>query len=716
MRFRFYLYSACVAFFMLACAYAFRLLVLDLPNISTLEDYTPSLTTHIYDVRGELIADLYTERRALIPLSQIPVDLQNAVIATEDDQFFKHWGISVRGIVRAALQNFWKGRVAQGGSTITQQLSRGIFLTPEKKLTRKIREILLSLQIERNLSKQEILQMYLNQIYFGHGAYGVRAAARTYFGKEVSSLTLGECALLAGLIQSPASYSPFTHADKANERRAIVLSRMLEEHYLKPEEKQKALEEPLPVERPAQVGTSAPYFVEHVRQILEPKYGTNMLWRGGLKIYTTLDLRLQKLSEEIMEKNLITFDEQAAKELARKQLESPGEVDISTTPPKVQGAFTILDVNTGAIRVMIGGRDYKTSQFNRASQALRQPGSTFKPFVWATALMNGYTASSPVEDLPVAYYYDGRDWRLLEGATDQLSISLATAPFASNPDFDIWVPNDYDGRFLGKITLRKALELSRNVASVWLIERVGPPQVVEVARKAGIRSRLDPVPSLGLGTSVVSPLEMANALGTFANLGIRSEPYEVVRVEDAQGKVLERNVPMESEVLDPQMSYLMVSMMKGVVERGTGRYARKLNRPVAGKTGTTQDNRDLWFVGYTPDLVAAAWMGYDDFSSLGRKDLTGGSTVVPWWTEIMQQVLKGYPARDFAVPDHISFVKVDADSGQLALPTCPKQILGTYLKGTEPKEFCQTDHEKVEVISSTETVPAGAPPPTPSPL
>ncbi|MBI4051692.1 MAG: transglycosylase domain-containing protein [Elusimicrobia bacterium] len=717
MRFRFYFYTSCVAFFIILFAYILRQFLLGLPSIFSLEEYTPSLTTHLYDVRGQRIADLFTERRALIPLSHIPVDLQNAVIAVEDDQFFKHWGVSPRGILRATVYNFWKGRVVQGGSTITQQLSRGIFLNPERKLIRKIREVLLAFQIERNLSKQEILQMYLNQIYFGHGAYGVQAAARTYFAKEVSALTLGECALLAGLISSPANFSPFTHPESALRRRNIVLSRMMQEGYLKSGEMQKALQELIPTERPPALGTEAPYFVEHVRQILEPRYGTDTLWKGGLKIYTTLDLRLQKIAEEIMEKSLTAFDEQAAKELEKKAKENPSDVELSTVPPRIQGAFTILDVNTGAIRVMIGGRDYKVSQFNRATQALRQPGSTFKPFVWTATLMNGYTPSSIVEDLPVAYYYDGRDWRLLEGATDQFSISLATAPFAENPDFDIWVPNDYDGRFLGPITLRKALELSRNVASVWLIERVGPPLVVEVAHRLGIKSRLDPVPALGLGSSVISPLELANAFATFADMGIRVDSYEVVRVEDNQGKILERHVPMESEALDPRIAYLMVSMMKGVVERGTGRYARRVNRPLAGKTGTTQDHRDLWFVGYTPDLVAAAWMGYDDDTSLGRKDLTGGSTVVPWWTEIMKQVLKEYPARDFVVPDGITFVKVDSDSGQLALPTCPKQILETFQKGTEPKTFCELDHEKPELVPLQEgtTAPVSLSPTTSPP-
>lgn len=738
LRSRFYLGALLVLVFIAADAYVLRRLLGGLPDIRALEDYTPSLTSRVFDRKGEVVAEFSIEKRALLSLAKIPVDLQNAVIAIEDDRFFQHWGISPRGIMRSALANLIAGRVRQGGSTITMQLSRQIFLTRQRKIIRKIREILLAIQIERNFSKPEILQFYLNQVYFGEGAYGVQAAARIYFGKEVSELSLADCALLAGIVQAPRGNSPFLHPDQARRRRGAVLGRMLDEGMITKLELEAASREPIPLTRPVGQGTQAPYFVEHVRKRLEQRYGTATLWRGGLKIYTTLDLEEQKKVEELMEKGLTAFDESARKEWEKKLKEAPPMLDaapeISTSPPvKIQGAFVLMDVKTGAIRAMVGGRD---SVFNRVTQARRQPGSTFKPFVWAAALESGMTAASLVEDTPLAYYYDGRDWRLLEGATDQYSIDLATQPFAQSTDFKIWVPNNFDAKFLGTITLRKALALSRNIASINLITHVGPPLVVDVAHRAGILSDMEAVPALGLGASAVSPLEMTNAFATFANGGIAVVPFTVERVEDASGKVLETHVPKEREAMSPQLAYLVTSLLKGVVQAGTGSHARRLGRPLAGKTGTSNENRDLWFIGYTPDLAAGAWMGYDDFSSLGRKDWTGGSTVVPWWTDIMEAVLKDTPKRDFPVPPKISFVQIDSQTGLLALPTCPKKyrILEAFQDGMEPKDYCQVDHSRpiagqaasqapaavigpsVEgVESSTVSVPAGpAPPPLPT--
>jgi penicillin-binding protein 1A len=351
-----------------------------------------------------------------------------------------------------------------------------------------------------------------------------------------------------------------------------------------------------------------------------------------------------------------------------------------------------MDTRTGAIKAMIGGRNYRDSKFNRVTQAARQAGSTFKPFVWMAALMNGYTPASMVEDSPMAYYYDGKDWRLLEGATDQYAIDLAIQPFVGNKDFKIWVPNNYDGKTQGLITMRRALEQSRNLSSIYLVTRVGPTLVADVAHRAGIKRNLEAVPSIGLGTSLVNPLEMASSFSTFANGGIHASPFGVLKVTDNQGRVLEESVPEETEAFSPQLSYVLINMMKGVVQRGTGAYASRLKRPIAGKTGTSQDSKDMWFIGMTPDLTAAAWMGYDDFMSLPMKDWTGGGTVVPWWTEIMETVLKDQPVRDFPVPDGIVFVTVDQETGKLALPTCKKKILEAFIKGTEPKEFCDVQH------------------------
>jgi penicillin-binding protein 1A len=435
---------------------------------------------------------------------------------------------------------------------------------------------------------------------------------------------------------------------------------------------------------------------------LEQKFGTAALWRGGLKIYTTLDLDEQKKAEEVMEKALSEFDTKAQAEHEKKikELLATGEPlppEISTAPlAKIQGAFVLMDVKTGSVRAMIGGRD---SHFNRVIQAKRQPGSTFKPFVWAAALNSGMTPASLIDDTPLAYYFDGRDWRLLEGATDQYSINLATQPFAASPDFKIWVPNNFDGKFMGRITLRSALAHSRNISSINLITQVGPPLVVEIAHRAGIISQLEPAPALGLGASVVTPMEMTAAFATFANGGISVTPYTVERVVDSTGKILESHLPSEHEAMNPQLAYLVANMMKGVVQAGTAVYARRLARPLAGKTGTSNDNRDLWFIGYTPDVVAGAWMGYDDFTSLGRKDWTGGSTVVPWWTEIMGDILKEMPKRDFPVPPGITFAAIDSVTGLLFGPNCPKKnkLLEAFQTGTEPKRYCDVDHARANL-------------------
>jgi penicillin-binding protein 1A len=684
-------FAAVVA--VLCASLVMRKILADIPSVDKLDEYKPSLTTCIYDINSQVIAEFAVEKRTMLPLTSVPIDMQNAVIAMEDKDFFKHWGISPKGIARALLRDLMHTRVAQGGSTITQQLSRNIFLEKEKRektISRKIKEIVLALQIENNFSKQEILQLYLNQIYFGGGVLGVQAAAKLYFGKDVPEMNLAECALLAGIIPSPERFSPFSSPEKARLRRYLVLDRMLAEHYITPKEMEDANKAPFPTEKSTLLSSHAPYFVEYVRQQLEPKYGFAQLWQGGLKIYTTLDLSMQVPAEDIMEKYLVKYDSDSVKS---RQTTVRDETEVSSGAAQgLQGAFVILDVKTGAIKAMIGGRNYRDSKFNRVTQAARQAGSTFKPFVWMSALLNGYTPATIVEDSPMAYYYDGKDWRLLEGATDQYSINTAIQPFVGNKDFSIWVPNDFDSKFLGSITLRRALELSRNLASVYLVTRIGPTQVVDVGHKAGIKRNLEAVPSIGLGTSLVSPIEMVSAFSTFGNGGIHVEPFGVLKVVDNQGKVLQEYVPDEQETFTPQTSYVLVNMMKGVVQRGTGSYAARLKRPIAGKTGTSQDSKDMWFIGMTPDLAAGAWMGYDDMTSLPMKDWTGGGTVVPWWTEIMETVLKDQPIRDFPVPEGIVFVTIDPDTGKLALPTCKKKLLEAFIRGSEPSVFCDANH------------------------
>lgn len=697
---------------LLAGSITLRYFLETLPSTDELEGYTPSLTTYVYDVNENLISEFSVEKRAYLPLSSIPENLQHALLAMEDQDFYNHIGISPKGIFRSLVSNLILHRRAQGGSTITQQLSRGIFLTPKKTIKRKIQEILLALYIEHKFSKSEILTLYLNQIYLGGGVYGVQSASKYYFGKNVSELTLAETALLIGLIPSPERYSPFKNPEQAKIRRKIVLEQLVNfskkdrglndntPRYtqITQEQAKLAAEEPLPVMAEVHSLAHGAYFVEYVRQQLKSSgFSDDQIYKGGLKIYTTLDFSMQKTAEEVMEKYLKKYDEAVAQmppQTPEKIVDENGveqEVQAISTAP-VQGAFIILDNKTGAIRCLVGGRDFQDSKFNRALQARRQPGSTFKPFVWMAALMNGYTPASIIEDSPMAYYFDGRDWRLLEGATDQYSIDMAVAPFVGNPEFKIWVPNNFDGKARGPITARRALEASRNLASIYLVTRVGPTLVADVAHRAGIKHFLNPVPSIGLGTSLVTPMEMTTAFSTFANGGIHVEPFGILKVLDSKGMTLLENYPEETESFSPQLSYVLVNMMKGVVQRGTGIRASVLKRPIAGKTGTSQDSKDMWFIGMTPDITAGAWMGYDDQVMMSRQDWTGGATVLPWWTEIMGAVLQDQPVRDFPVPDGVVFVTIDQNSGKLALPTCRRKLLEAFVAGTEPKEFCDIEH------------------------
>jgi penicillin-binding protein 1A len=668
-------------------------LLIDLPDIDTLQHYTPPLVTRIYDRNNEIVSELFTERRTVLPLSEIPVNLQNAFMATEDQYFFQHWGINLKGIARAMIANLRHGRVVEGGSTITQQLSKVLFFSQKKTLVRKIRELLLALQLERNYSKEEIFQMYMNQIYFGHGADGVEAAARTFFGKHAKELSLAECALLGGLPRSPKTYSPFINPKNAQRRRAWVLSRMRRSGYITSREETEANLVPIRSDKSPVIPPVGAYFVEYLRQILDPKYGDNALYQGGFSIYTTLDLKMQKAAEEVMEKNLAEFDKDKQKELqialaAAKKSKKKPVIDVSTTTAKVQGALVALDPRTGEIRALVGGREFKESQFNRVTQAQRQPGSAFKPFVWLSAMDDAMTEATIVDDDRVGFYNDGSDWKLLDSATDSYSIALATAPF---PPDQAWVPQNWDFKYFGPVTLRTGIALSRNLVSIRLTNHFGPKAVVENAKRCGIKSPLHAVLSIALGTEQVNLLELTGAYCTFANGGIRPEPYGIRRIEDKNGKVLEENSPQSTVAISAQTAYLMLDLLRAVVTSGTGRRALELSRPAAGKTGTNQDLKDLMFVGFTPDLACGAWMGYDDFTSMG-KHFTAASKVLPWWTEFMKKAHEGLPIRNFDVPPDIVFAKIDADTGYLALPTCPKVTLAAFKKGTDPKELCPIDH------------------------
>lgn len=688
-----------LALAILLVAVFMRYIFSGLPPVYEMEEYTPSLTTKVFDRNNKLIHEFSIEKRSMVPLEDIPVDLQNAVVAMEDRDFFSHPGFSIRGIVRAGLYDLLTGRAKQGASTLTQQLSRGVFLTQEKKLIRKIREIILAIQIEHQFSKREILQLYLNEIYLGSGAYGVKAAAKKYFDKELSELTTGEAALLVGLIPAPGRYNPFANPTLAKQRRDLVLDVMHQQNYISQEELQQAKQEPLPEKPPVAETAPGQYFIEHIRRILEPKYGMDVLWKAGLNIYTTVDIDQQAAAEKIMNEALQRYDEQVAKGLgieidphdteaeATDEEEEAEPKDPQAEYPRLQGAFMVRDVKSGAVRVLVGGRGFDESKFNRATQAKRQPGSSFKPYVWMAALEKGYTPATLVKDLPTMFYFDGRNWHTFDENADLYSLDLAKESFIASKNFNVWVPQNYGGRNEGWITLRKALEKSKNLVAVNLIDAVGVPAVVRVARRAGITAALPRVPALALGVSVVAMDEHLAALTTFANGGIHTDNYYIERVEDANGRILEQHVPVEEAAFSPQNSYLLINMMKGVVQRGSGAYVSRLGRNIAGKTGTTQSHRDMWFVGMTPHTAAAAWMGYDDDTSHEKGARFTGSTTARWWTSIMEQVLKDEPNDDFAVPEGISFAYVNPLTGKLAMPTERNKFLEAFITGTEPQSF-----------------------------
>lgn len=697
----------------------------ELPSVYTLQEYVPPLVTQLVDSEGLPVSEFFTERRTTIPLTQIPVDLRSAVMAIEDTDFYKHWGINPRAILRAMAANFLAGRVVQGGSTLTQQLAKTIFLTRQKTLDRKFKEMLLTLQMENHYSKDEILQLYLNQIYFGGGAYGVEAASRLYFDKHAQELNLSECALLAGLIRSPNRYSPANDLNISKDRRATVLKRMEDLKFISETEAQQANEVPIVPPAGKYRSREAPYFVEDIKKALEPIYGIETLEQGGLQIQTTLDIRLQKVAESVLENHLALYDtkfgtatlNEYVNELKKSTTTAQMLVNLSTTPPQIQGALIAMDVHTGAIRAMVGGRDFGKSQFNRATQAKRQPGSSFKPFVYATALDQGnFTAATVLDDYPLVYVDMESDPTLLAETTtfaetqvailDNLQISeeeLYKKPKEEREEImkRFWRPQNFDGKYLGPMTLRTGLQRSRNLISIRIIDSVGPRAVVRFARKTGFISWLAPVLSLGLGTSVVSLMELTESYATFANGGFHVTPYYVEKILDRRGKVLQETTPKVEARISPQTAFLITNILQGVVEKGTGWYARRLGRPLAGKTGTTQDQRDLLFVAYSPDLACAVWIGYDDFRPL-KKGLSASNVAVPMWTDFMKEALKGYPIKEFPVPPNIEYAKIDTSTGYLALPSCPKVILEAFKEGTAPTEFCPYDHTTGEFSSDSE--------------
>lgn len=674
----FFFFLIIVPICIIACGLFLKKMAQDLPSISQLENYTPNLSTKIYDKDNNLIAELFTERRMLVPINDIPIDLQNAFISIEDTQFFHHWGVYTKGILRALTKIVLKRRVSEGGSTITQQLAKTIFLTPERTLLRKIKEVLLTIQLENSYSKDEILQFYINQIYFGSGAYGAQSAAKVYFNKNVEDLTLAECATLAAMPKAPNYYNPFKNAKASAARRNLVLAKMKQHGYITEEQQQEALATPLPVKEEMPKQESGHYFVEFLRIMLEPKYGTNVLFKSGLSIYTTLDMQAQTAAEKALETELEKFDEGKVQVFEKEEKE----------PVKVQGALIAIDIKTGAIRAMVGGRSFKETQFNRATQAKRQPGSSFKPFVYLAAIEAGLTAATLLDDEPMIFAYNGTEWELVSRDMRDLENMAETMPEEDLVDVQkIWTPVNYGGKYRGPVSLRTALALSINTCAIQTIMQVTPKKVIQAARKLGITTPMSNSLALALGSSDVTLQEMVSAYSTFASGGVKTTPYVITKITDKDGRILEQNLPRQKEVLSPQICFVMTNMLKSVVERGSGWHARYLNRPCAGKTGTTNEGSDVWFIGYTPQLAAGVWVGYDDRSiSLGER-VTGGNLACPIWTKFMKEALAGKPIVDFSQPDNIDWALIDPQTGLLALSKTPGAYLEAFIKGTAPKQY-----------------------------
>ena len=711
---------------------AYRGLVTDLPDVAALEDYQPSLVTEVYDRHEELIAEFFVEKRRLVHLTEIPTHVRHATIAAEDSRFYSHGGVDYIGIGRAIWVNLRAGTTREGASTITQQVARNLFLTRERTLRRKIREAILARRIEQRYDKDRILQIYLNQIFYGHNTYGIEAAAQLYCGKSVANLSLADGAMIAGLPPAPNTYSPLRNPQRSLRRRGHVLRRMVDEGYLDPEAAATAAREPLcsPGERRHVTHrvNKAPYFVEHVRRHLEDRYGPTALYRGGFTVHTTLDLRLQQAAQRAIQDGLLTVDKRVRRgawqrpsrsamltsdtvrntalieaitmthgaapavhdgdllagvvlevqadratvavrksqgviepegvDWIRSIVGEPGKfggdftqllrrgdvVRVRVTgvdpeglshhlaleqEPEVQGALLALEASSNRVLAMIGGYDFDRSQFNRALRAVRQPGSAFKPVIYAAAIEAGMTPTSQVSDDPIV--------REIPGAAT-------------------WQPENYDEEFLGPVSLRLALTKSRNLATIDVLEKIGVDAACAYARRLGVRRRLPCVLSLALGAAEMTLLDITTLYGVFANQGIHTEPVFISRIVDRYGTVKEERMLSAQRVMSPEVAYTVTSMLESVVQHGTGRRVRALQRPAAGKTGTTNDFHDAWFIGYTPELVAGVWVGFDNQVSLGKRE-SGGRVAAPVWLAFMQEALQGQPVSDFPIPPGIRFVR-----------------------------------------------------------
>jgi len=747
----------------------------NLPSISMLEEFEPNIITYIYSDEGEVIGEYAIEKRIEIPYEEIPEIVKNAIIATEDPRFYRHRGFDLRGVLRALREDIrtklgGKSRKLHGGSTISQQLARELFLHRRQTLRRKFKEVLLARQIERKYSKHEILTMYCNQFNLGHGAYGVEAASQLYFGKSVSELTLEEAAMIVGILRGPSLYSPYRNREITHNRRDHVIRRMVEEGYLTEEEGEEAKAKPfnvLPLRR-GDAGFAA-YFKEEVRKYLEENYGADALYREGLKVYTTLNPTYQRFAEEALlnwlpvldkrqgwrddKRNILEEGAESLEDLENISIEdwppdswvepslrggdivdavvlsvaseeasvkvkdylgrmNNSDIDWTGTKnledlikegdlilvkikeideenkellvsldqePLIEGAFLAIEPHTGQIKAMVGGKSFKKSQWNNATQALRQSGSSIKPILYTAALESGFTPAHIIIDEPTEFI---DKWR-------------------GEP----WTPGNYDQRYKGAVTVRKGLEESRNIVTAKLLEFISPQKGVDYCRKFGLTSTIYPYLSLALGTFEVRLIELVSAFTVFPNKGIRIKPYFITRIDDKDDNILEEHKIETEEVISPQIAYMMTYLLQGVIYNGgTGQSASYLKWPLGGKTGTTDEYTDAWFIGFSPTLCAGVWVGHDIKIPIGERQ-SGAVAALPVWRDFFDKVIKEKQRiaeengeefvinEEFEVPPNLSFVEIDPKTGLLASPVCLFTLREVFLPGTEPDRFCtHEDH------------------------
>ena len=605
-------------------------IVLKLPDVETLDYYAPSEATVLFTHDGKLLARFHEEEnRRVVPLSRISPTLLKVVVAVEDENFFSHHGLDYGGLARAMFKNIMAGRIVEGGSTITQQLARNVYLTRRKNILRKLAEAILAIQIERRYTKEEILELYLNQVYFGHNAYGIESAADLYFDKHAKDLNLPESALLVGILKGPELYSPYRNPEKAKFRQKVVLNKLADMGLISDETAQKtiSLDIELHPENLRKFGHLAPYFVSHVLKQLTEEYGENVVNQGGLRVYTTLDADMQ-LSAEVIAENFL-------------KKEGP-KYNFS------QLAIIALDPRNGHIKAMVGGADFTKSQFNRATQAKRQPGSAFKPFVYTAAIEKGLSPGMILSDRETIFEVTpNKEW---------------------NPDGK-WEPKNFDKKFRGNVTMQRALEKSFNIPSIKLLEKVGVGSAISVARRMGIKSHLEPALALTLGVSEVTPLEITSAFGVFATGGVRVEPSAISKILNRDGVMVYQYVAKPKRVLNENVAAIMVDMMKGVLLRGTGVHGR-LERPAAAKTGTTEEFKDAWFIGFTPQLACGVWVGNDDNTTM--EGIAEVAVCPRIFKAFMTQALKDEPPLDFPQPQGLITAKICLSSGQLPNAYCPE--------------------------------------------